>query len=125
MLDTVQYQKNRVEDNFLKMIEIMQLYYKLHSIHEFVLDLQIYNDNRDTEPRVWLSAPKNHLGVNLMLYSVKLNDCDGNVPNNRAVEVFSEYMNFYAQNEPLFELWHNENDNYKPIAEIKFEISNR
>lgn len=125
MLDTVQYQKNRVKDNFLKMIEIMQLYYKLHSIHEFVLDLQVYNDDRGTEPRVWLSAPKNHLGVNLMLYSVKLNDCDGNVPNERAVEVFSEYMSFYQANEDLFELWHNESDNYKPIAEIKFEISNR
>lgn len=124
-MDTVEYQKSCVKREFEKMIEIMQLYYKIAHIHEFVLDLQIYNDGRGTEPRVWLSAPKNHLGINLMLYSVTLDDSDGVVPNERAVEVFSEYMAFYANNEELFELWHKKSDNYKPIAEIKFEISNR
>ena len=34
-------------------------------------------------------------------------------------------MAFYSKNEQLFELWHDENDNYKPIAKITFEISNR
>ena len=60
-----------------------------------------------------------------MLYSVKLSDCDGNVPNERAVEVFSEYMSFYQSNEDLFELWHNKEDNWKPTASIAFKISNR
>lgn len=124
-MDTVEYQKKSVKKEFERMIEIMQLYYKIADICEFVLDLQIYNDGRGTEPRVWLSAPNNHLGINLMLYSVKLDDSDGIVPNERAVEVFSEYMAFYANNEELFKLWHKESDNYKPIAEIKFEISNR
>ena len=60
-----------------------------------------------------------------MLYSVKLSDCDGKVPNERAVEVFSEYMSFYQANEDLFELWHNKEDNWKPTASIAFKISNR
>lgn len=125
MLDVTEYQKRCVKQEFEKMIEIMQLYYKLDGIHEFVLDLQIYNNNRGTEPRVWLSAPNNHLGINLMLYSVKLDSADEIVPNDKAIEVFSEYMAFYSKNEQLFELWHDENDNYKPIAKITFEISNR
>ena len=124
-MDSVQYQKSQVKYEFKKMIEIMQLYYKIAHIHDFVLDLQIYNDSKDAEPRIWLSAPKNRLGISLMLYSVKLSDCDGNVPNERAVEVFSEYMSFYQANEDLFELWHDKNDNWKPIANITFEISNR
>ena len=124
-MDTVQYQKSQVKCEFKKMIEIMQLYFKLDDIHDFKLDLQIYNDGRGTEPRVWLSAPNNHLGINLMLYSVKLSDCDGKVPNERAVEVFSEYMSFYQANENLFELWHNKEDNWKPTASIAFKISNR
>ena len=126
VLDSVEYQKRQVESEFAKMIEIMQLYYKLDMIHDFKLDLQIYpQDKYETEPRIWLSNQSNHLGINLMLYSIKLSDCDGNVPNERAVEVFSEYMSFYQANEDLFELWHDENDNYKPIASITFEISNR
>ena len=125
VLDSVEYQKRQVESEFAKMIEIMQLYFKLDSIHDFTLDLQIYHDKYNSEPRVWLSAPNNHLGINLMLYSVKLSDCDGNVPNERAVEVFSEYMSYYQANEDLFELWHDKNDNWKPIANITFEISNR
>lgn len=124
-MNTVEYQKTCVKKEFKKMIEIMQLYFKLDDIHDFKLDLQIYNDGRGTEPRVWLSAPNNHLGINLMLYSVKLSDCDGNVPNERAVEVFSEYMSFYQANRDLFELWHDKNDKWKPIANITFEISNR
>lgn len=126
VLDSVEYQKMQVKSEFLKMIEIMQLYFKLDSIHDFKLDLQIYpQDKYETEPRIWLSAPNNHLGINLMLYSVKLSDCDGKVPNERAVEVFSEYMSFYQANEDLFELWHDKKDNWKPTASITFEISNR
>lgn len=125
-MDTVQYQKSQVKYEFKKMIEIMQLYYKLSSIHSFELSLQIYpQDKYETEPRIWLSAPDNSLGINLMLYSVKLSDCDGKVPNKRAVEVFSEYMSFYQANESLFELWHNKEDNWKPTASIAFKISNR
>lgn len=125
-MDTVQYQKSQVKHEFKKMIEIMQLYYKLSSIHSFELSLQIYpQDKYETEPRIWLSASDNSLGINLMLYSVKLSDCDGKVPNERAVEVFSEYMSFYQANENLFELWHNKEDNWKPTASITFKISNR
>lgn len=126
VLDSVEYQKMQVKSEFLKMIEIMQLYFKLDNIHKFKLDLQIYQqDKYETEPRIWLSAPNNHLGINLMLYSVKLSDCDGKVPNEKAVEVFSEYMSFYQANEELFELWHDKKDNWKPTASITFEISNR
>lgn len=125
-MDTCTYQKNQVKYEFKKMIEIMQLYYKLSSIHSFELSLQIYpQDKYETEPRIWLSAPDNSLGISLMLYSVKLSDCDGKVPNERAVEVFSEYMSFYQANENLFELWHNKEDNWKPTASIAFKISNR
>lgn len=125
-MDTVQYQKSQVKHEFKKMIEIMQLYYKLSSIHSFELSLQIYpQDKYETEPRIWLSASDNSLGINLMLYSVKLSDCDGKVPNERAVEVFSEYMAFYQANENLFELWHDKEDSWKPTASITFEISNR
>lgn len=125
-MDTVQYQKSQVKYEFKKMIEIMQLYYKLSSIHNFELSLQIYpQDKYETEPRIWLSASENSLGINLMLYSIKLSDCDGKVPNERAVEVFSEYMSFYQANEDLFELWHNKEDNWKPTASIAFKISNR
>lgn len=125
-MDSVEYQKSQVKFEFNKMIEIMQLYYKLSSIHSFELSLQIYpQDKYETEPRIWLSASDNSLGINLMLYSVKLSDCDGKVPNERAVEVFSEYMSFYQANENLFELWHNKEDNWKPTASIAFKISNR
>lgn len=125
-MDTCTYQKNQVKYEFKKMIEIMQLYYKLSSIHSFELSLQIYpQDKYETEPRIWLSAPDNSLGISLMLYSVKLSDCYGKVPNERAVEVFSEYMSFYQANENLFELWHNKEDNWKPTASIAFKISNR
>ena len=125
-MDSVEYQKSQVKFEFNKMIEIMQLYYKLSSIHSFELSLQIYpQDKYETEPRIWLSASDNSLGINLMLYSVKLSDCDGKVPNERAVEVFSEYMSFYQANEDLFELWHNKEDNWKPTASIAFKISNR
>lgn len=126
MLDSVEYQKKKVESEFKKMIEIMQLYFKLDNIHEFKLDLQIYPENKyETEPRIWLSAPDNNLGINLMLYSIKLKVCDSKIPNNKAVEVFSEYMSFYQANEDLFELWHDRKDNWKPIASITFKISNR
>ena len=85
-MDTCTYQKNQVKYEFKKMIEIMQLYYKLSSIHSFELSLQIYPQEKyETEPRIWLSAPDNSLGISLMLYSVKLSDCDGKVPNERAV----------------------------------------
>lgn len=126
--ETIRYLKNNVKDEFKNMIEIMQLYYKIDHISDFVLDMQLYSKDKyssETEPRIWLSAPKNHLGVNLMLYSVKLCDSENKVPNEMAFEIFSEYLKFYSENEELFELWHNENDNYKPTAKIRFEISNR
>ena len=124
--DIVNFCKNQVENEFKTMIEIMQLYYKIDDIHDFVLDLQIYeNEYSETEPRIWLSAPENHLGVRLMLYSVKLDCCDEKVPNDKAIEVFSEYMKFYSANQDLFKLWHKEDDNWKPTATITFEISNR
>ena len=110
------------------MIEIIQLYYKIDSITDFKLDLQLYSENKysgQTEPRIWLSAPDNHLGVNLMLYSIKLCDVDNIVPNSMAFDIFSGYMKYYSENQELFKLWHDENENYKPIASITFEISNR
>jgi hypothetical protein len=126
--DTISYLKRHIADEFANMIEIIQLYYKIDSITDFKLDLQLYPASKysgQTEPRIWLSAPDNHLGVNLMLYSVKLCDTDCIVPNEMAFEIYSEYMKYYSENQELFKLWHNENDNYKPTASITFEISNR
>ena len=126
--DTISYLKRHIADEFANMIEIIQLYYKIDSITNFKLDLQLYSESKysgQTEPRIWLSAPDNHLGVNLMLYSVKLCDVDNLVPNEMAFEIFSEYMKYYSENQELFKLWHNENENYKPTASIIFEISNR
>lgn len=127
--ETIDYLKRHIADEFDNMIEIIQLYYKIDSITDFKLDLQLYPPNEysgtQTEPRIWLSAPDNHLGVNLMLYSVKLCDCDNIVPNEMAFEVYSEYMKYYSTNQELFKLWHNKNENYKPTANITFEISNR
>ena len=126
--DTISYLKKHIADEFANMIEIIQLYYKIDDITDFILDLQLYPVNKysgQTEPRIWLCAPNNHLGVNLMLYSVKLCDTDCIVPNEMAFEIYSEYMKYYSENQELFELWHNKNENYKPTASITFEISNR
>lgn len=104
-----------IENNFKKILKIIALYYDLDYISEFVLDLQVYNDKYNTEARIWLTAPNNHLGINLMLYSIKLND----IENKEAIEVFSEYMKFYAQNSELFKT----KDGLK--FNLSFEISNR
>ena len=124
--NATEHEKRCVKDEFKKMLEIIYMYYKLDGITNFVLDLQIYgNTYSETEPRIWLSAPKNHLGINLMLYSVKLCTCNEKVPNNEAIEVFTEYMKFYSENEELFILYNDEEDSYKPTAKITFEVSNR
>ena len=126
MLDITEYCKRCVADEFKNMLDIIYLYYKLDDIHDFVLDLQLYEGSyKETEPRIWLSAPDNHMGIRLMLYSVKLKSCDEIVPNEKAIEVFSEYMKFYSENQELFKLWHDETDNYQPTASITFEVSNR
>ena len=66
-MNDIEYQKKRIESNFSELIEIMQLYCKLQDITNFTLDLQIYNKaDNPTEPRIWLSAKKKGLGINLM-----------------------------------------------------------
>lgn len=119
-MNDIEYQKHMIESNFDELIEIMKLYCKFKDVTNFILDLQIYNNtDNSTEPRIWLSAQKDDLGINLMLYSINLHG----IANENACEVFSEYMQYYAINENKFKT--TTKYNFETTFKISFEVSNR
>lgn len=124
-MNILEYCKSNVKENYEKMLDIIYLYYKTDDITDFKLDLQLYSQEYKSEPRIWLINKNNKLGINLMLYSIKLCSYDEILKNEDAIDVFSEYMRFYYKNKELFTLWKNKNDDWKPTASITFGISNR
>lgn len=122
------HEKKDVRRQWHHMISIMKTYFDLPSnLSEFILDIQLYSpreyDNTQTEPRIWLTCPKNNMGINLMLYSVKLENKYGMVSNEDAIEVFSEYMKYYSLHQDEFTFTNDFEHEY--TIKIKFEVSNR
>ena len=122
------HEKKDVKRQFENMLEIMGVYCKLpKSATKFVLDLQLYAEKENTEqtaPRIWLTSDDSRMGIHLMLYSVDLENKYGKVSNEDAIEVFSEYMKYYAQHSEEFK-YDNYDGSYQYSIEIQFEISNR
>ena len=123
----VWHEKKDTKRQFEHMLDVMQTYCKLpKTVDKFVLDLQLYpkkEDKEQTSPRIWLTAPKNNMGVHLMLYGIELENKHGKVSNEDAIEVFSEYMKYYAQNQDKFKYENSLGTEWS--IEITFEISNR
>lgn len=121
------HEKKDVGRNFEHMLDIMKVYCNLpSSATKFTLDLQLFKEteNRKTEPRIWLTSDDSRMGIHLMLYSVDLKNKYGQISNEDAIEVFSEYMKYYAQHSEEFK-YDNHDGSYQYSIEIQFEISNR
>lgn len=129
--ETTKFLKNQVEEEFKNMLDIMRLYYQIDSITDFILDIQLYSQREystePTEARIWLSAPENHLGVNLQLYSIKLSDCDNKITDKAtALEIFNSYISYYGLNQDDFKaIAKPKKSEYNPKFNIQFEVSNR
>lgn len=125
----VWHEKKDISRQFKQMLEIMQIYCKIpRSATKFVLDLQLYKEdeytNKQPHPRIWLTSNDSSMGINLMLYSVDLENKYGQVSNEDAIEIFSEYMKYYAQHSEDF-TYPNYDNSYNYRIDIKFEVSNR
>lgn len=125
----VWHEKKDVNRQMKEMIEIMKMYCKIpRSATNFVFDLQLYKKNEDTgkqaHPRIWLTSNDSSMGIHLMLYSVDLTNKYGQISNEDAIEVFSEYMKYYVEHSEDF-TYPNYDGSYDYSIDIKFEISNR
>ena len=123
------HEKKDVSRQFKQMLEIMQMYCKIpRSATKFILDLQLYKEDEYTKkqphPRIWLTSSDSSMGINLMLYSVDLENKYGQISNEDAIEIFSEYMKYYAQHSEDF-TYPNHDNSYNYSIDIKFEVSNR
>ena len=123
------HEKNDVKRQMKQMLEIIQMYCKMpRSTTKFTFDLQLYKENEDTNkqthPRIWLTSNDSSMGIHLMLYSVDLENKYGQISNEDAIEIFSEYMKYYAQHSEDF-TYPNHDGSYNYSIDIKFEISNR
>lgn len=120
-------EKKDVSRQWGHMLEIMKTYCKLpKSATKFVLDLQLYKKDKDTNkqahPRIWLTSDDSRMGIHLMLYSIDFED--EHISNENVIDIFSEYMRYYAQNSEKFK-YDNYDGSFQYSIEIKFEISNR
>ena len=112
-----------IDLNYKKLLKIMNVYYDLEYISDFILDLQLYSKTkyRNNEARIWLKGNNTrNMGIKLMLYSINLNDNLTDLSHKEAVHIFNEYISFYALNESLFKV---KNNDYH--FNISFEVSNR
>ena len=119
------FQMSKIESNFAKIVEICSVYSKLEYLTEFVLNLQVYSENKyteKTESRIWLECPENDLGISLELYSIKLASYDGILDDNGSFDVFAGYQKFYAQNLDAFKV---KTDIGERTIKFTFKISMR
>lgn len=124
-MEAKEYQMRKIESNCEKIVKICSVYAEMEDITEFVLDLQVYSENEytgKTESRIWLTCPKNRLGISLSLYSIKLCNSDEILSDEDAMDVFGAYQKFYALNKDKFQV---KTHFGEKTVKFSFEISMR
>lgn len=116
------YLIGRIEDNFEKLLEIFQIYYKLTGLREYTLYLRMFYEKDGSDrstPRIWVISDKTSMAIELRLFSIDLDWIDSTLCNNYAMDVFMEYQKYFFENNDLFKVKDKDGDEWKVVLNFK------